>query len=183
MSKIDDQIKELLRKKKKTELYGHILNSLSEFSDPEFEEVKSDVLLEVTAFVDAQVDMIENSKKFQETGDTHPDDENFTLEEIKILKQTVKKLLTPKAPANDGTYQSSEQAPTQKKQAPPEQRQDKISFALSHRHLANKRVRCNTSNGEVLGTVVGLDAPHIIVRTDTGHTAPMPLETLEVING
>lgn len=185
MSKIDEQIKELVRKKSKVELYWHIIESLSQYKDEQFQDVKDEVLAEVQAFVDAQIAIIEDGKS-KITGNPNEDDVSFTVEEIKVLKQTVKKLLEPKPQkpvSTDGAYSSStETKPTQPVKKTADNRQDKISFALANRHLANKRVKCQTPQGEVLGNVVGIDAPHIIVKTDTGHTAPIDLDNITVVH-
>lgn len=182
MSKIDEKIKELIRKKNKVELYWHILESLSGYEHEQFQEVKEEVLAEVKAFVDAQIDLIEDGKD-KDRNLVKESDVEFTVEEIKVLKQTVRKLMTPKDQTIQDPYANQGNPPVQPVQKPKtDNRQDKISFALANRGLANKRVKCQTPNGEVLGNVVGIDAPHIIVKTDTGHTAPFDLELIQVVH-
>jgi hypothetical protein len=59
---------------------------------------------------------------------------------------------------------------------------DKINFAMDNRHLGNKKVRVfNDQNMDITGTVVGLDAPHVLVKTTAGPTIEVPLERVELI--
>lgn len=58
--------------------------------------------------------------------------------------------------------------------------QDKVSFALQNRHLENKEVSVTTANGVVNGTVRGLDAPFVVVQTETGQTIDATLDSIQV---
>ena len=56
--------------------------------------------------------------------------------------------------------------------------QDKISFALAHRHLGNKNV---VVKGHGEGKCVGIDAPHIIVKLISGMTVQVSPSEIESV--
>jgi hypothetical protein len=39
-------------------------------------------------------------------------------------------------------------------------------------------VKIKTKDGEVTGTIIGLDAPNVVVRTETGYTVPVTLDKI-----
>ncbi len=58
---------------------------------------------------------------------------------------------------------------------------DPLKFLLKWRHLEGKKVRFQTRNGEVTGTVRGMVTPYLKVETDTGHLANVsPREIQEI---
>ncbi len=172
MSKIDEQIKELMLKKRRVELLKTILHFVSATpSEDEFSEVRVEVVDLVKSFVDSTISMIEDAGK-----SSNPYLENeqasLSLEEISVLKEMVQKLKSKspgRAEAATSTF-SEETEPT-----------DPLSFAQKYRHFDSKRVRVQTATGPVLATVVGLNTPQILVKTDTGYTVGFPPKHLELI--
>lgn len=63
----------------------------------------------------------------------------------------------------------------------PKPAKDAVSFMMKNRALEKKRVRLDTPNGQVLGTVFGLSYPNVIVVTDTDFRIEVDPENLEVI--
>lgn len=169
MSKIEEQIqklreqeKRLQRETRKVEFFSHILESAKQYEHVAFEDVKDDVVSLLQNFVKKTIEAIEAGT------------------EVTI---TV-------GPATAATAPSVPQAPAQPQFATPEQSQpkkpagpqemspnEKLNFALDHRHLGGKKVSvANDKNIEIKGHVVGLDAPFVIIKTDTGPTIKVPVE-------
>lgn len=96
----------------------------------------------------------------------------FTLDETNVLKSLVAKV-NNKVPqlnqpnpalANPGVKTAPSVA-------------DQMSFAMANRHLANKKVQViNDANVTLTGIVVGLDAPNVVIQTDTGPKILVPIE-------
>lgn len=177
MSKIDAQIQDLLLKKKKVELLKLLVSQVAPqdmpdglVNDDPYKEVRPEITGLVKSFVDAQIEMIEESKQ---TGDLKEQLE-FSQDEIKVLKEMVNKLVS-KAPVKQAVNQNvfgdgSDNEP-----------KDPLSFAQKYRHLDSKRVRFSTKDGDVNGKVVGLEVPNITVKTDTGYTVQVPPSSIQVI--
>lgn len=55
----------------------------------------------------------------------------------------------------------------------------KIKFAMAYRHLENARVKF----GDQEGTVRGIDAPNIVIQTDSGQTLEIPPQELTILQG
>lgn len=173
MSWLDATLKQLQQKKLKVDYLKYLKEKLIDIKNIDFTEVEKEVKDDVLAFIDSHVAMIESNEisKKEEISNI------FTSEEFSALKLLVSKALRKQSmPTNDPM--SPPVDPKPKPKQVPERKQDKIQFALANRHLDGKEVVCRTPNGEVTGKVVGLDAPYVIVKTDTGHTAPVLLENI-----
>jgi hypothetical protein len=173
MSKIEDKIKELLLQQKKVEFLKYIKSTIVV---PEtYTEIAEEIQSLVFAFVDAQIDMIEEAKTESEKTFAHKkvqEQLEFTQNEIQVLKEMVQKLVNKsngKAPVNVYENQTEEEP------------SDPLRFAQKHRHLDSKRVRFNTKDGQVTGVVVGLTTPNILIKTDTGYTVPVAPSALQII--
>jgi hypothetical protein len=57
---------------------------------------------------------------------------------------------------------------------------DPLSFLLKWRHLDAKKVKFETPDGEVSGTVKGLVTPNVIVETDLGYVVKVDPNKLKV---
>lgn len=182
MSLLEQQIKELQLKKKKVDLYKLFLEELvTHPKKNEFSEVSEEVLAELKAFVDSQIDKIENGTTKEATkGPVELSDEDKAL--LLTIARRAKERVVP----NHSTFASDEditvpKAPAKRPQQNPKARnQDMITFAQEHRHLDRKRVTVHTPQGDVGGIVVGAIAPHLIVKTDTGHEVPVSPENITV---
>lgn len=194
MSFLEQQLRELQIKKHKISYFRLVLGLLSATEGSEEEtEAQKQAIEELTQFINARVEAIESGKEAAKSESSEAASSQFSEEEVVILKQIVDRALNRQAPqtkafwdqdANKGAF-ASDDAPPQapKKPESPGQkakRQDKIQFALANRHLDGKRVTVIQNGNQVGGKVVGLDAPNVIVKTDTGHTVPVDLDNLMV---
>lgn len=160
MSAIDEKIKKLREQerqleleKRKVEFLQHILASAKKYEHKDFEEVKNDVILLLIDFVENAVKSIENGAPVQ-----------VAQAPIPVVQKTID-VAQSVQPAKEADLSPNE----------------KLNFALEHRHLANKKVSiANDQNIVISGLVVGLDAPHVIVKTDTGPTIKVPLNKVSL---
>tara|TARA_R110000868_G_C10973188_1_gene771556 strand:+ start:89045 stop:89557 length:513 start_codon:yes stop_codon:yes gene_type:complete len=165
MSKLDEQLKELKAKKLKTEFFKLIKDNLNKIDSKEFKDVAKEVKDEVNAFIDSQIDMIETgeiSHKNQIEG-------LFSEDQVKILKALSDRAMSKQTLNKPAPVEETHEKIPDKPDLP---KPDKIQFALKHRHLGNKKVQVRDRGN---GTCVGIDAPHIIVKLDSGvtiHTMP-----------
>jgi hypothetical protein len=107
----------------------------------------------------------------------------LSQDEIKVLKVIAEKMLSkpivsPPTVTQSSPYSHSTPPDASKKIVQQElSNNDKMAFALGNRHLADKRVQVlNDQNAQIFGKVVGLDAPFVIVKTETGPTINVPIE-------
>lgn len=178
MSKINNLIKELQAKQKKIDYISYIADLLKgDTKCVDYKEVQEDVLSQIEPLLLKLIESIENDLPMQLI---HTEQEDFSREQINALRQVADRVLNPKAPPPAAPAQpqaTQPAAPAQKPNRPPMSNQDKIGFAMENRHLANKKVEViNDQNVTIVGTVVGLDAPFVIVKTDSGPTIEVPLE-------
>lgn len=177
MSKINDQIKDLQIKLKRIEFLNHILDSAKKYEDKDFFEVKEEVISLLEGFVTSTIEGIESSSetlsKTTLKGEFSADDLNIVRSMVNRVKH--KKQVTPDV----NTPYEKPSTPVKKDLIDPN---DKLTFALENRHLANKKVSIANDKGlTVTGEVVGLDAPNVIVRTDTGPTIQVPIGNVSLI--
>lgn len=174
MSKILDRIEQLKRQQKKVDFLLHILDSAKNYNDKDFKDVHEEVVEKLTVFVENSIKNIEDGSELDSNSSSGL---NLTEEQknnLLLILDKVSKGKTIQAPAN------------QKKLSNPVKnnhldKQDKLAFAMDNRHLANKKVvATNISGDKVNGTVVGLDAPYVVVRTDSGVTVQVELEQIEL---
>ncbi len=182
MSKIQEQIKALQLKQKKIEYVSYIADLIkNDTKCIDFKEVQSEIVSKLEPFLLDLMTEIETDSQPKKTKDS----EIFTEEEVATLKAVAQKINSkptqsvapaqPQAPSNSPYNQE----PPAQKPAQPQSlsNQDKMSFALANRHLADKRVEVmNDQNVKIYGKVVGLDAPFVVVKTETGPTINVPLE-------
>lgn len=181
MSKIEEQIKELMLKQKKVQLLSCLMDYVNptlkaeDVQDDPFSDVRGEVTELVRAFVASQIEMIEDAKLSNSSGELY-NQLQFTNNEVQVLKEMVHKLLNKgtKVPVNNGAYSDEN---NQGELEP----SDPLRFAQKHKHLDSKRVRFSTKDGNVTGVVVGLTTPHILVKTDTGYTVPVSPSLLQTI--
>lgn len=169
MSKIAEQIAQLKKKEKQVELLNHILESTKKYDHKDFKDVKDEVVLLLEKFVSKTIEAIESGI----------DPINATIPTINIASQT------PKAPEQPNVAVPQQlQTPTQPRDPskPTElSPAEKLNFAMDNRHLAGKKVSVmNDKNIDINGSVVGLDAPFVLVKTDTGPTIKVPLEKVSL---
>lgn len=176
MSKIDKLIQELQLKKKKIDYLTYIKELLTgDQHCVDFVEVQEEVLGKLTPLIDKLSESIESDVEMN----TETLFSKETVETLKLLAEKVKQRKeAPPAPADPMTKVDNPQP--QKK--PAVAHQDKLAFAIDNRHLSAKNVRVlNDRNMDVTGTVVGLDAPHVIVKTSQGPTIQVPLDKIELV--
>jgi uncharacterized membrane protein len=167
MSKIETLIKELEFKKKKIEFINTILESVKEYEDVE-DEVKADILVIMEEFVAKVVDSIEN-----DAGVESDKKSEFSKEEVDALRAVAQRL------KNKPVQETASQPPAPKKpQRTPVDNNDKLAFAMENRRLADKKVKVINTENDVsfIGTVVGLDAPFVVVQPKDGPAVKVPLE-------
>lgn len=175
MSKIDKLIQELQLKKKKIDYLKYIKEMLTgDQKCIDYVEVQEEVLSKLTPLIDKLAEAIEEGVESTSTVISKEE-----MDSIKLLLQKVKQKesnpVQPRPESGGGT-------PPVKPKKDVLSQNDKINFAMDNRHLGNKKVRVlNDKNMNIVGTVVGLDAPHIIVKTEAGPTIEVPLEKVEMV--
>jgi hypothetical protein len=177
MSKIDDLIKNLQTKKKKIDYLSYIADTLkNDTKCIDYKEVKAEVLSKLEPLILELMERIENDiPEAVESKTSSPSP--FSQAEADALKLMATKIL------NKGT-QFTQEGSTPQPQVQPKERKasvvpvpDKMNFAMDNRHLANRKVSVmNDQNVQIEGTVVGLDAPDVVVKTTSGPTIKVPLE-------
>jgi hypothetical protein len=190
MSKIDTLIQELQQKKKKLDYLEYIKDILSgDQQCVDFVEVQEEVLGKLLPLIDKLALEIEDSVEPESGTKT----DQLSSDDVMILKRAVQNMRdkasskpqeTRSSPQENSPYDSGE--PHKSQQAPPKKheklpQQDKMNFAMDNRHLANKTVRVMSKDSDQVvtsGTVVGLDAPNVIVKTVEGHTIGVPLNKI-----
>lgn len=180
MSKIDTLIQQLQEKKKKLDYLTYIKDLLKgDQHCVDYVEVQEEVLAKLLPLVDKLASEIEDSVETESQTPNAVGQFNDT--ELRALKMVASKLVEKAGQVQETPKQ--QQPPTQnnptKNQKLPNQ--DKMSFAMDNRHLANKKVRVlHKDSDEVAttGTVVGLDAPNIVVKTVEGVTIEVPLSKI-----
>jgi len=175
MSNIDAQIKALQLKKKKIDYVSYIADLVkNDTKCIDYKDVQKEVVEKIEPFLLKLMEAIENDTEV--STEAQP---TLSKEELDAVKLVANKILnkTP-APPQGGFNQEIPAAP--QKPLPPKNEMshnDKMNFAMNNRHLGNKRVQVlNDQNAPIFGTVVGLDAPHVVVKTETGPTINVPLE-------
>lgn len=168
MSKIDEQIKKLREQEKRLELeklkvefLTHILSSVKDYKEEAFASVKSDVIEVLEPFIKKSIEAIE-------TGNT--------------LEIVLRSNANP-APVIPIPLEAANATPPSKPKNAEDSvgPNDKLSFALDNRHLAGKNV--NVANDQsiiIRGKVVGLDAPYVLVQTETGPTIKVPRDKIGI---
>jgi hypothetical protein len=168
MSLIDQQINELLKKKLKLEAYHKVELALSQILvEEKFIEVAEEVITNIITSLEAFRQEVEGSviqapSKSQEAStkkqiiEEESSGNIFSDEDTEILKEVVARAKSKTKPADP------------KKIPPKEDVQDKVRFAMQNRHLGGKIARTKTDMGDESGTICGLDAPHVLIKTPTG---------------
>lgn len=180
MSKIQEQIKALQLKQKKIEYVSYIADLIkNDTKCVDFKEVQAEIVAKMEPFLLDLMTEIETDTPVKKTKES----DTFTEEQIITLKAIADKINSKPAQPAQAQPQGSSNGPYNQEQAPAPvpasslSNQDKMSFALANRHLADKRVEVmNDKNVKIFGKVVGLDAPFVVVKTETGPTINVPLE-------
>jgi hypothetical protein len=160
MGKLDDEIRQLHLRKSKIDFFKLLKNNIGNVAGDKFKQIEKEVKDELFAFIDAQVDMID-SGQMQKT----ELERLFTEDEVLILKKLANRAANKVNQA--APKQPLKATPTNTQPAQVETKQDKVQFALAHRHLANKEVKVK-SYDMASGVVTGVDAPNVIVGLDNG---------------
>lgn len=177
MSFLQDQIKDLKHKQLKADFYKTIKSKIGniQFDNKEIEKEAKDALF---AFIDSHIDMIESNeiKASAEVRNSLNEDDlsnlKLILNDADFLLKLIKrgKTINPKEPAIKADIQ---------KPAPVTERVDKVGFALQHRTLDGKRISVDNAGP---GEVVGLDAPFVVTKLDSGQTINVPIGNFKVID-
>lgn len=166
MSKIDEQIKALQLKKKKIEFLNHILSSAKDYNHEDFKDVKDEVVSSLESFIVRTINSIESDSEIQLEA-------SISKEDLDIIKTVADKVKSKNKEVIKSTKSSVSN--------PVVDNNIKLKFAMDNRVLANKKVTiANDQNLTITGTVVGLDAPDVIVRTDSGPIVKVPLEKVSL---
>lgn len=186
MSKIDTLIKELQQRKLKIDYVSYLAELIkNDKSAAQFEPVKKEILDLIDPLLLKLMGDLESEVK-QEPAQVANPATGLTQDESNALKTMAQAVLqrAGQSPVNSPYSATPQSAPV--RQAPPKSAlstQDKMSFAMNNRHLANKKVTALTDqNIAFQGIVVGLDAPYVVIKTDAGPTMEIPLERITVVN-
>jgi hypothetical protein len=180
VSKIQDQINQLLTKKKKIDYIASVIETIQNptFGGSEFSEIKEELDGLAILKLKELSDSIEN-----DIDPMAPKGLGLSEEKIKILD-----ILAEKALKRAEQPQSTPSAQNNVYSQQPSPKKDrvlgvaeKMEFAQQNRHLGGKHVQCIGEQGIAInGKVVGLDAPFVLVETTSGHTIEVPLEKVVV---
>ncbi len=199
MSKIQDQIKALQQKQKKLDYLSYISDLLKNDKHClDFKEIKEEVLGLMDPVILNIMETIENDGGKSEKSSVIPVNVELTGDEKSVLKaiaqEAAKRLNIGASPKSEKvepggnlfTKTESSTVPSlslnSNVKPPNRSTHEKMTFALDNRHLGGKRVNVsNDRNVKIEGTVVGLDAPFIIVKTDTGPTIEVPIEQVSLV--
>ncbi len=130
----------------------HILQSAKDYNHKSFADVKNEVILMLIDFVERAVQSIETGTP------------------VEAPKPAPAFKAEPATPASTPKKPEDNVGPN-----------DKLSFAMDNRHLAGKTVSvANDKSIVITGKVVGLDAPFVLVKTDTGPTIKVPLDKVSL---
>lgn len=179
MSKIDKLIQELQLKKKKIDYLKYIKDMLTgDQKCIDYVEVQEEVLSKLTPLIDKLAEAIEDGVESTSTVISKEE-----MDSIKLLLQKVKQKESAPVKIQTGSPSNAGGTPPAAKSKKTIMTDsDKINFAMDNRHLGNKKVKVlNDQNMDITGTVVGLDAPFVIVKTNSGPTIEVPLEKVEMI--
>lgn len=164
MSKLDDQLKELQRRKAKIEMYIAFKKRGAPVSDT-YKDIASEVKDEINSFIDNKIALIE-SNEIEQPVDV------FTDAEVKILKGLANR-------AAERAKEPTVKTPSKPKEKKPvAETQDVLSFALKYRSWGGKTVTVENAG---LGKVVGMEAPNIIVKLEANAmTVKVPPENISL---
>lgn len=179
MSNIDAQIKALLLKKKKIDYVSYIADLIkNDTKCVDFEDVQKEIVSRIEPFLLELMTAIENDVEVSVAPKIDPERQKALLELADKVLAAKKNPKSQNEPSRNEPFAPTPKTP----QKPIVSNQDKMSFALDNRHLGGKRVQVeNDTNSDVKGTVVGLDAPYVVVKTDQGPTINVPLEKVMMI--
>jgi hypothetical protein len=160
MSKLDERLEKLREQerlinldKRKVEFLQHILKSAEDYNHKSFVDVKADVIGMLAEFTNKAIQTIEGGAP---------------VVVAPVAPAPAFQAETPVAPAKK---------PAEDRMGPGE----KLSFAMDNRHLAGKAVSVsNDKNITIKGKVVGLDAPFVLIQTETGPTIKVPLDKVSL---
>ena len=174
MSKIQEQIKALQLKQKKIEYISYLADLIkNDTKCIDFKDVQKEIVEKIEPFLLSLMTEIEEGAVPKES----QSETTLTPEQVEALKKVADRVLTKPVVENQPFAQPQPQQPVQSKAEPPHQ--DKMRFALDNRHLADKRVQViNDKNVQIYGKVVGLDAPYVVIQTETGPVINVPLEKI-----
>lgn len=174
---IEAKIQELQFKKLKIDCITYIIKELTDtlkFPE-EYLEIRDSVVSQISPF------LVNIQKSIEQDFELNPTEEkarDFTEEQYKSLVYLADRMNAPKVP------EKVEPKPPEKNvqpQANDMSHGDKMNFAMNNRHLSGKRVQVlNDANTQVFGSVVGLDAPHVIVKTEAGPTINVPIHKINL---
>lgn len=179
MSKIQEQIKALQEKQKKIDYVSYVADLIkNDTKCVDYKDVQEEIVGKIEPFLLQLIESIEKDAEPQSSQSAG----TFTEEQATALKTLADRVLQkPVIPQVNNQAFSSDTPPPVKPAQPANQlsHNDKMNFALNNRHLAQKRVQVlNDQNAPIYGTVVGLDAPHVVVKTETGPTINVPVEKI-----
>jgi len=151
-SKLEIQLEKLKRKMDKVSYYKDIKMAIYKEAEKYNTPICTEVKEELNRFIDKMINLIEN------------EEESSKQQTVTISTQTSTEV----------------NLPTEVVQEKPPNKQDKMAFALEHRNLGGKTVILSTPNGEVEGTVNGLDCPNVIVATVTGYVVTVHIDKIRL---
>lgn len=174
MSKLEEQLKELQTKKLKADFFKNVKENLFAMVPKKEDGIEVDVVNEIAAFIDAQVDMIESG----EIKTTKEINSLFTTDEVEALKRIAGKVLNKPEVPNAFPNNNNNKALTKQERLLQMTANDPIKFALKHRHLENKNVTVNNDGTIFNGKVVGLQAPNVVVETNSGQRIAVHIDKI-----
>ena len=157
IKQVQDEQKRLERERLKIEYLAHILESVESYDRKEFKEVQPEVSTIMRQLIEGAIQAIENPKSAGPT---------------------------PALPRDVVPDKAPQPTPVQSNRPAPElSPSEKMNFALTNRDLGGKKVTVLGvgTNPNQTGEVVGLDAPHVVVRTDTGPIIKVPIEKVVLL--
>ena len=173
MSNLDDQLKELQLQKLRATFLKKLKEAVGNTSGETYQEIEEEVKDQIFSYFDSQIELIESGKTSQKQ--ERDDAAGFSPEQTAILRVLADRAIVKQG--SPGGSQNVGEPPESQLKPVVENKQDKIQFALAHRHLDGKEVKL--ANGAT-GIVTGLDAPNVVIKLTAGGYAQVPPEELIV---
>lgn len=179
---IEAKIKELQLRKKKIDYVKYVKDLISNDQKcVDFKQVQQEIVSKMLPNLDDLIKELESDEApIAKQSKIFTDEQHDTLVMIanRVINAPPKPVVAPTSAAPQSAYGQPAQNATPKAEL---SNSDKMNFAMGNRHLANKRVQVlNDQNTQIFGIVVGLDAPDVIVKTETGPTIHVPLEKVNL---
>lgn len=177
MSKIDKLIEELQLKKTKIDYLNYLLNIIkTDEHCVDYKEIKNEMVSKIEPLLKNLITEIEDGTitEVKLEGD-------FSKDELNTLKALAERANAKNVIVDAKPADTRPKELVLNKKEPMMSVHEKMQFSLSHRHLANASVNVmNDQNVTITGKVVGIDAPYLVIKTESGPVIKVPPEKVSM---